>query len=80
MKRLNLVYILGLVALLLTACNPEYNNVGAELVSTDVFDTETREFPVYVAQDVLDDVQFDQQAVVHFGNYNFPFFGRKKRP
>ncbi len=78
MKRFNLVYTIGLVALLLTACNPEYNNVGAELVSTDVFDTETREFPVYVAQDVLDDVQFDQQAVVHFGNYNFPFFGRKK--
>ena len=53
MKRFNLVYILGLVALLLTACNPEYNNVGAELVSTDLFDTETREFPVYVVQDVL---------------------------
>ena len=78
MKRFNSLYKIGLFALLLTACNPEYNNVGADLVSTDVFDTETREFPVYVSQDVLDDVQSDQQAVVHFGNYNFPFFGRKK--
>ena len=64
--------------LFLIACNPEYNTVGADLVSTDVFETETRAFPVFVTQDVLQDVQADQQAVVHFGNYDFPYFGRRK--
>ena len=78
MKRIKLLISVGFAALLFAACNPEYNTVGADLVSTDLFDTETREFPVFVSQDILEDVQADQQAVAHFGNYDFPFFGRRK--
>lgn len=78
MTRLKFHLFIGLFALFLIACNPEYNTVGAELVSTDVFETETTVFPVFVTQDVLQDVQADQQAVVHFGNYDFPYFGRRK--
>lgn len=78
MNRLTPIFFLVLVAFFTTACNPDYNTVGVDLVSTDLFDTETREFPVFVAQDVLQDVQANQQTIAHFGNYNFPYFGRRK--
>ena len=68
----------GIFVLLFTACNQEFNSVGVDLIATDQFDTETREFPVFVGVNTLEDVQSDQLGVVHFGSYNFPNLGSKK--
>ena len=72
------VFRVGVLALLVTACNQEFNTVGVDLIATDQFDTEVREFPVFVSVNNLEDVQSDQLGVVHFGSYNFTNFGRKK--
>lgn len=72
------LFRLGVLALLLTACNQEFNSVGVDLIATDQFDTEVSEFPVFVSVNNLEDVQSDQLGVVHFGAYNFPNFGLKK--
>ena len=72
------LFRLGVLALFLTACNQEFNSVGVDLIATDQFDTEAREFPVFVSVNNLEDVQSDQLGVVHFGAYNFPNFGLKK--
>lgn len=68
----------GVLALLVTACNQEFNSVGVDLIATDQFDTVAREFPVFVSVNNLEDVQSDQLWVLHFGAYNFPNLGRKK--
>jgi len=39
------LFRLGVLALLLTACNQEFNSVGVDLIATDQFDMEAREFP-----------------------------------
>ncbi len=78
MISLNKLFRLGTLALLLTACNQEYNSVGVDLIATNQFDTDTREFPVFLSVNTLEDVQSDQLGVVHFGAYNFPNLGRKK--
>lgn len=70
--------LIGVLALLVTACNQEFNSVGVDLIATDQFDTVAREFPVFVSVNNLEDVQSDQLGVVHFGAYNFPNLGRKK--
>ena len=70
--------LIGVLALLVTACNQEFNSVGVDLIATDQFDTVAREFPVFVSVNNLEDVQSDQLGVLHFGAYNFPNLGRKK--
>lgn len=72
------LFRIGVLALLVTACNQEFNSVGVDLIATDQFDTEVREFPVFVSVNDLEDVQSDQLGVVHFGSYNFPNLGRKR--
>lgn len=72
------LFRIGVLALLVTACNQEFNTVGVDLIATDQFDTEVREFPVFVSVNDLEDVQSDQLGVVHFGSYNFPNLGRKR--
>ena len=72
------LFRVGIFVLLFTACNQEFNSVGVDLIATDQFDTETREFPVFVGVNTLEDVQSDQLGVVHFGSYNFPNLGNKK--
>lgn len=71
-------HFLGVISLLVIACNSEYNTVGVDLISTDQFDTETREFPVFVSVDTLADLQSDQLTIAHLGNYDFSYFGRSK--
>ena len=61
------LFRLGVLALLLTACNQEFNSVGVDLIATDQFDTEAREFPVFVSVNNLEDVQSDQLGVVFWG-------------
>ena len=72
------LFCVGVLALFVAACNQEFNSVGVDLIATDQFETEVREFPVYVNVNDLEDVQSDQLGIVHFGAYNFPNFGRKK--
>ena len=72
------LFCVGVLALFVAACNQEFNSVGVDLIATDQFETEVREFPVFVNVNDLEDVQSDQLGVVHFGAYNFPNFGRKK--
>ena len=72
------LFRIGVLAFLVTACNQEFNTVGVDLIATDQFDTEVREFPVFVSVNDLEDVQSDQLGVVHFGSYNFPNLGRKR--
>jgi len=69
---------LGILAVLISACNPEFNTVGVDLIDTDQFNTESREFPVYVSIDPLTDVQSDQLTTVHFGMHDFGFLGRRE--
>ena len=71
-------FCVGVLALFVAACNQEFNSVGVDLIATDQFETEVREFPVFVSVNDLEDVQSDQLGIVHFGVYNFPNFGRKK--
>ena len=54
------LFRLGVLTLLLTACNQEFNSVGVDLIATDQFDTEVSEFPVFVSVNNLEDVQSDQ--------------------
>lgn len=72
------LFCVGVLALFVAACNQEFNSVGVDLIATDQFETEVREFPVFVSVNDLEDVQSDQLGIVHFGAYNFPNFGRKK--
>ena len=72
------LFCVGVLALFVAACNQEFNSVGVDLIATDQFETEVREFPVFVNVNDLEDVQSDQLGVVHFGAFNFPNFGRKK--
>ena len=78
MTTVDKLFRVGVLALLFTACNQEFNSVGVDLIATDQFDTEVREFPVFVSVSNLEDVQADQLGVLHFGSYNFPYYGRKK--
>ena len=48
------LFRLGVLALFLTACNQEFNSVGVDLIATDQFDTEAREFPVFVSVNNLE--------------------------
>lgn len=72
------LFCVGVFALVISSCNQEYNSVGVDLIATNQFDTETREFPVFLNVSNLEDVQSDQLGVVHFGDYNFPNLGRKR--
>ena len=78
MTILKKLFCVGVFALVISSCNQEYNSVGVDLIATDQFDTETREFPVFLNVSNLEDVQSDQLGVVHFGDYNFPNLGRKR--
>lgn len=78
MNTVKKLFHLGIFALVIVACNQEFNSVGVDLIATDQFDTESREFPVFVSVNTLEDVQSDQLGVVHFGAYNFPNLGTKK--
>lgn len=78
MSRIGKLIFFGIVLPLFIACNQEYNTVGIDLINTDLFDTETQRFPVYVSLDKLQKVQTDQLAVGHLGNYEFSHFGRTK--
>ncbi len=68
----------GFLFFILIGCNTEYNTVGIDLIATDQFQTQTREFPVYVQVDTLDNVQASQFSVAHFGRYNFHGLGRSE--
>lgn len=78
MKSIRNLFYAGIFAVLLTACEREYNSVGIALIATDQFETQTQEFPVFLETNPLADVQADQLGVVHFGSYNFPNLGRKQ--
>ena len=78
MNTVKKLFHLGIFAFVIVACNQEFNSVGVDLIATDQFDTESREFPVFVSVNTLEDVQSDQLGVVHFGAYNFPNLGTKK--
>lgn len=67
---------LGFTILFIVGCNPDYNTIGADLISTDQFDTNRSTFPVYVELDTLTDIQSDRLSLVHFGTFDFPQFGR----
>lgn len=78
MTRIGKKLFFGILFPLVMACNQEYNTVGIDLITTDLFDTQTRKYPVYVALDKLQKVQTDQLTVAHLGNYDFSPFGRTK--
>ena len=67
--------LLGL-SFLFTACNPEFNTVGIDLIATDQFETTTQTYPVYFTQEKLEDVVTTGLPVMQLGEYNRPNFGR----
>ncbi|MGB2171186.1 MAG: DUF4270 domain-containing protein [Flavobacteriaceae bacterium] len=70
------IFLFGILSVLISACNSEYNTVGIDLISSNQFETQIRDFPVYISVDSLTDIQSDKMAVMHFGSYDFPRFGR----
>lgn len=70
------LFLLGAFLLFFSACNPEFNTVGLDLIANNQFETQTAEIPVYVDVEPLEKVQSDQLDIVQFGTYDFPNFGR----
>ena len=69
------LFRVGVLALLFTACNQEFNSVGVDLIATDQFDTEVREFPIFVSVNNLEDVQADQLGCYTLGPIISPSLG-----
>ena len=69
-------FLYGTILFALSACNPEFNTVGLDLIANEQFETQTTEIPVYIAIDALEKVQSDQLGIGQLGSYDLPNFGR----
>ena len=70
-------FFLGIgVTLFFTACNPEFNTVGIDLIATDQFETTTQTYPVYFSQEKVEDVVATGLPVMQLGKLERPNFGR----
>lgn len=78
MTRTGKILFFGILFPMILACNQEYNTVGIDLISTDLFNSQSQKYPVYVALDKFQKVQTDGLGIAHLGNYDFSPYGRTK--
>lgn len=69
-------FLLFGISILFTACNPEFNTVGIDLIATDQFETTTQTYPVYFSQEKVEDVVATGLPIMQLGKLNRPNFGR----
>ena len=70
--------ILLLVSCLLMSCNPEYHNIGTNLLIDQVFETDIYKAPVFTYQQNLKKIQTDGLPLGQIGKINHTFYGESK--
>lgn len=62
----------------LISCNPEYHNIGTNLLIDQAFETDVYTAPVFTYQKKLKKVQTDGLPLSQIGKINHPFYGESK--
>ena len=70
--------ILLIVSFNFISCNPEYHNIGSELLIDQVFESNIYTANVFTYQDRLKSIQTDGLPLAQIGKITHPFFGESK--
>ena len=66
------------ISFYLTSCNPEYHNIGTNLLIDQAFETDLYTAPVFTYQEKLKVIQTDGLPLGQIGKINHSFFGESK--
>ena len=61
-----------------TSCNPEYHNIGSDLLIDQAFESDIYTAKVFTYQEQLKSIQTDGLPLIQIGKISHPFFGESK--
>ncbi len=61
-----------------TSCNPEYHNIGSDLLIDQAFESDIYTAKVFTYQEQLKSIQTDGLPLIQIGKITHPFFGESK--